>query len=185
MLYAMKKSARVIFVLLCLALVSILLIIERYRMKTLQPAKTNAGTLNQWRTEVESSTHGEVERVMVSDVKDEKGAVAAHTGEETSDDKDSVSSMVPQTPVEVDTSTPAMIGSNEALAQLDKEDVAAHRQHAGPVVERTAAYCVKCHEKRIMQNARKITTKNGRNAMEGICPVCGTKLFRFIANEKE
>ncbi|HLG60426.1 MAG TPA: alpha/beta fold hydrolase [Ktedonosporobacter sp.] len=47
------------------------------------------------------------------------------------------------------------------------------------------AYCVKCRQKRAMQNATKIVTKNGRAAMEGRCPVCGTKLFRFIAGEKE
>ncbi|HZO72687.1 MAG TPA: alpha/beta fold hydrolase [Ktedonobacteraceae bacterium] len=47
------------------------------------------------------------------------------------------------------------------------------------------AYCVKCRQKRVMQNAARIVTKNGRAAMEGRCPVCGTKLFRFIAGEKE
>ena len=49
------------------------------------------------------------------------------------------------------------------------------------LLERTEAYCVKCREKREMQNARRIVTKNGRNAMEGTCPVCSTRLFRFIA----
>lgn len=47
--------------------------------------------------------------------------------------------------------------------------------------EGVEAYCVKCKQKRSMQGARKITTKNGRSALEGICPVCGTRLFRFIA----
>jgi hypothetical protein len=47
--------------------------------------------------------------------------------------------------------------------------------------EEVEAYCVKCKQKRIMQGAHRITTKNGRNAMEGSCPVCGTRLFRFIA----
>jgi pimeloyl-ACP methyl ester carboxylesterase len=47
------------------------------------------------------------------------------------------------------------------------------------------AYCVKCKAKRTIQNARKITTKNGRSALEGSCPVCGTKLYRFIATTKE
>lgn len=43
----------------------------------------------------------------------------------------------------------------------------------------TIAYCVKCKTKREMQNPRAITMKNGRKAMTGICPVCGTKLFRI------
>jgi hypothetical protein len=41
------------------------------------------------------------------------------------------------------------------------------------------AYCVKCRTKREMKNPRCITMKNGRPAMQGICPVCGTKLFRI------
>jgi pimeloyl-ACP methyl ester carboxylesterase len=43
------------------------------------------------------------------------------------------------------------------------------------------AYCVKCRQKRVIRGARKVTTKNGRNAVEGTCPVCGTRLFRFVA----
>lgn len=43
------------------------------------------------------------------------------------------------------------------------------------------AYCVKCRQKRAMQNPRRVVTKKGRSALEGTCPVCGTKLFRFIA----
>lgn len=47
--------------------------------------------------------------------------------------------------------------------------------------ESIEAYCVKCRQKRSMHNAQKVLTKNRRSAMEGVCPVCGTKLFRFIA----
>jgi DNA polymerase II large subunit len=43
------------------------------------------------------------------------------------------------------------------------------------------AYCVKCRQKRSMEGPREIETKNGRHALEGTCPVCGTRLFRFIA----
>ncbi len=49
-------------------------------------------------------------------------------------------------------------------------------------VEEIAAYCVKCRQKRIMQQATRIVTKNGRAAMEGRCPICTTKLFRFVAS---
>jgi ribosomal protein S27E len=41
------------------------------------------------------------------------------------------------------------------------------------------AYCVKCHDKREMMNARAITMKNGKPAIQGICPVCGTRMFRI------
>jgi outer membrane biosynthesis protein TonB len=47
------------------------------------------------------------------------------------------------------------------------------------------AYCVKCRQKQSIQGARKVITQKGRHALEGTCPVCGTKLFRFIAREKE
>lgn len=42
------------------------------------------------------------------------------------------------------------------------------------------AYCVKCREKREMTGAHKITMKNGKPAMQGTCPVCGTKLNRIL-----
>ncbi|HEY4035441.1 MAG TPA: DUF5679 domain-containing protein [Ktedonobacteraceae bacterium] len=47
------------------------------------------------------------------------------------------------------------------------------------------AYCVKCRQRQVIQGAKKVTTQKGRRALEGTCPVCGTKLFRFIAREKE
>ena len=47
----------------------------------------------------------------------------------------------------------------------------------------TEAYCVKCREKREMQDAEEVTMKNGRKAMQGKCPVCGTKLFRILGGK--
>jgi hypothetical protein len=47
----------------------------------------------------------------------------------------------------------------------------------------TEAYCVKCREKREMANAEEVTMKNGRKAMQGKCPVCGTKLFRILGGK--
>jgi NAD-dependent SIR2 family protein deacetylase len=43
------------------------------------------------------------------------------------------------------------------------------------------AYCVKCKEKREMQDATVIEMKNGRPATQGKCPVCGTKMFKIGA----
>jgi len=40
------------------------------------------------------------------------------------------------------------------------------------------AYCVKCCAKREMKDAKSITMKNGGPATQGVCPVCGTKMFR-------
>ncbi len=41
------------------------------------------------------------------------------------------------------------------------------------------AYCVKCKAKREMKDAKKITMKNGKPATQGVCPKCGTKMFRI------
>jgi len=41
------------------------------------------------------------------------------------------------------------------------------------------AYCMKCRSKREMKDAKAITMKNGKPATQGVCPVCGTKMFRI------
>ncbi|MCK4859378.1 MAG: hypothetical protein KAS87_02350 [Candidatus Omnitrophica bacterium] len=45
------------------------------------------------------------------------------------------------------------------------------------------AYCVKCKAKREMKEAQEVTMKNGRKAMKGKCPKCGTSLFRILGNK--
>ena len=41
------------------------------------------------------------------------------------------------------------------------------------------AYCVKCRSKREITNARVVIMKNGKQATQGVCPECGTKMFRI------
>lgn len=41
------------------------------------------------------------------------------------------------------------------------------------------AYCVKCRKKVEMKDAQKVTMKNGKPAMQGVCPNCGTKVFKI------
>jgi RNase P subunit RPR2 len=41
------------------------------------------------------------------------------------------------------------------------------------------AYCTKCRAKRTMKDTKRITMKNGKPAIQGVCPVCGTKMFRI------
>ncbi len=41
------------------------------------------------------------------------------------------------------------------------------------------AYCFKCRTKREIKNPVKITLKNGRPATRGVCPACGTRVFRI------
>jgi len=35
-----------------------------------------------------------------------------------------------------------------------------------------------------MKDEEEVTMKNGRPAIQGICPVCGTKLFRIKRTKK-
>ncbi len=41
------------------------------------------------------------------------------------------------------------------------------------------AYCMKCKTKVEIKNPKQITLKNGRPAVQGVCSVCGTKVFRI------
>ncbi len=41
------------------------------------------------------------------------------------------------------------------------------------------AYCFKCRAKKEMKDAKSITMKNGKPATQGVCPSCGTKMFRI------
>ncbi len=43
------------------------------------------------------------------------------------------------------------------------------------------AYCVKCKAKREMKDATSVTLSNGKPAMKGKCPVCGTTIMRIGA----
>lgn len=41
------------------------------------------------------------------------------------------------------------------------------------------AYCVKCRKKVEVKNPKSVTLKNGKPATSGVCPHCGTKVFRI------
>lgn len=40
-------------------------------------------------------------------------------------------------------------------------------------------YCVKCRAKRDDPNAQPVTMKNGKPAMKGKCPTCGTGMYKI------
>jgi DNA-directed RNA polymerase subunit RPC12/RpoP len=46
------------------------------------------------------------------------------------------------------------------------------------------AYCVKCKAKVEMKSPQETTMKSGMKAMKGICPKCGTKVFRIMGKKK-
>ncbi|WP_268541291.1 DUF5679 domain-containing protein [Candidatus Nitrosotenuis cloacae] len=43
----------------------------------------------------------------------------------------------------------------------------------------TQAYCVKCRAKRDIKNPKEVKLKNGRPAVKGTCPKCGTNVFKI------
>jgi len=47
-------------------------------------------------------------------------------------------------------------------------------------VRMAEGYCVKCKAKKEMKDAKEVTMKNGRKAMKGSCPDCGTGMYRIM-----
>ena len=45
-------------------------------------------------------------------------------------------------------------------------------------------FCFKCHKKTATVDAKQVTMKNGRGAIQGKCPNCGTKQFQIGTLEK-
>jgi hypothetical protein len=39
---------------------------------------------------------------------------------------------------------------------------------------------MKCKQDREIKDGKEVTMKNGMRAMKGLCPVCGTKVFRIL-----
>lgn len=45
------------------------------------------------------------------------------------------------------------------------------------------AYCVKCKDKKEMQNPKETKTKKGTRMMKGKCPDCGTTMCRMMGKK--
>lgn len=46
------------------------------------------------------------------------------------------------------------------------------------------AYCVKCKAKKEVKDAQEVTMKNGRPAIKGVCPDCGTGVYSILSTKK-
>ena len=44
-------------------------------------------------------------------------------------------------------------------------------------------YCVKCKAKKEISNAVEEVMKNGRKAIKGKCPTCGTVMFKILGGK--
>ena len=69
--------------------------------------------------------------------------------------------------------------SNSLAIDFDKPNVIASYKRKEKEEKQMQAYCVKCRARKDMKDPRSITMKNGRPATQGICPTCGTKMFRI------
>ena len=47
------------------------------------------------------------------------------------------------------------------------------------------AYCIKCRTKRTVKNGTVKVTAKGQQVAQGTCPVCGTKVNRFLPSKKK
>ena len=45
-------------------------------------------------------------------------------------------------------------------------------------------YCLKCKKKQEVENAEEVTMKNKAKGLKAVCPVCGTKMFKFLPRTK-
>jgi hypothetical protein len=43
----------------------------------------------------------------------------------------------------------------------------------------TEGYCVKCKDKRVMKDEKSVLMTNGKPAVSGTFPECGTKIFKI------
>jgi len=57
--------------------------------------------------------------------------------------------------------------------------------HAAPVwkIFMPEGYCVKCKAKKEIVDAVEETMKNGRKAIKGKCPTCGTVMFKILGGK--
>jgi hypothetical protein len=52
------------------------------------------------------------------------------------------------------------------------------------MADQVMAYCVKEKAQKPMNDAKQVTLKNGKLAMQGVCSSCGTKMMKFISSKK-
>jgi hypothetical protein len=72
------------------------------------------------------------------------------------------------------------------LTNRSKKDRSSNEWNTrGDFTMETQAYCVKCRKTQTVENATVKEAANGRRMAQGICPVCGTKVTRFLPNEKK
>jgi hypothetical protein len=75
----------------------------------------------------------------------------------------------------------AVSGRAEPVHPITERHVPAKKTPSAP----DEGYCVKCKAKRKIDKAKEIKMANGRPALKGVCPVCGTGMFKILAPKKK
>jgi len=44
--------------------------------------------------------------------------------------------------------------------------------------------CMKCKKQVEIKDPKEVVLKNGMKAVKGVCPACGTKVFRILGKAK-
>jgi ssDNA-binding Zn-finger/Zn-ribbon topoisomerase 1 len=62
-------------------------------------------------------------------------------------------------------------------------------ERPAPLLDRASkpegqGYCMKCRDTREIEDPEAVTLANGRSALEGACPVCGTHMIRIVKAKK-
>ena len=70
-------------------------------------------------------------------------------------------------------------------ATYDAQTLGTNRVDLRGVNNVAEGYCVKCKAKKEMVQTQEVTMKNGRPALKGVCPDCGTKIMRILGGKKE
>ncbi len=70
----------------------------------------------------------------------------------------------------------------EPYERADDDQVASGGEQ--PADDEIMGYCVRCRTKRPIQGAQLTTSESGRRAARGTCPVCGAKMYTFLAAEE-
>jgi hypothetical protein len=57
------------------------------------------------------------------------------------------------------------------------------------MADQVIGYCVKCKAKREMKDAQEVEMKGKggttRRAMKGVCPTCGTGMYKILGKKKD
>jgi DNA-directed RNA polymerase subunit RPC12/RpoP len=51
------------------------------------------------------------------------------------------------------------------------------------VLKMAEGRCMKCKKQVEIKDAKEIEMKGGRKALQGVCPTCGTKVFRILGKK--